>query len=160
MGSVSVKPLFLCRDGWYHSGRVFFRRAFFQLDVVRVVVFRLRAVLSRSGDLFVFHFAGEDQMGCLGFSGVLAAWICPELEFLPHGAGRCFKQLSNRFRRNRTERSGSRLSRLARRRGILHGAFAESRNACTLGRGGSPEPPGRLRACPERSEMGQSTLLS
>src|SRR2546430_10235852 len=37
-------------------------------------------------------FAGEDQMGCLGFSGVLAAWICPELEFQPHGASRCFKR--------------------------------------------------------------------
>jgi len=98
VGSISAKPLFFCRNDRYYSGRIFLRCAFFQLDAVRVIVFRVCTILSGSGDLFTFHFAGKNQMGCLGFGVFFPFWFCRWLRFLPDGAGRSFKQLCNLFR--------------------------------------------------------------
>src|SRR6266496_5250587 len=97
MGSISPYTLFHRRNDRHDSGRIFLRSAFFQLNVVLVVVFRFRAVLSRSGDLSFLYSAGENQMDRLGVSSVLIVRLCCEHEFLSHGTGSCPGQLSDLF---------------------------------------------------------------
>src|SRR5207253_5524953 len=58
---VSPHALFHRRNDRHDSRRIFLRSAFFQLNVVRVLVLRFCPVLSRSGDLSFFRFAGENQ---------------------------------------------------------------------------------------------------
>ena len=66
--------------------------------LIRVVVFRFRAILSRSSHLSFLYFAGENQVDRLGLGGIFVTWLCYRLEFLSDGAGRCFRQLFHLFR--------------------------------------------------------------
>ncbi len=97
MGSIPPHALFLRRDDRHDSGRILLRGSFFQLHVVRVVVLRVCPVLSGPGDLSIFCFASENQVGRVGLSGVFNSRICWWLEFLPHGANRGVGQLSDLF---------------------------------------------------------------
>ena len=93
MGRVSPNALFHRRNDRHDSGRIFLRSAFFQLNAVRVVVFRFRAVLSDQVIYLFLYFAGENQMDRLGLSSVLIVRLCCRHEFLSHGAGGCPGQL-------------------------------------------------------------------
>ena len=75
MGSVSTDSLFPGWDDWHDSRRAFLRQLLFQHDADRVVVLRLRAILSRSSYLCALYFAGQNQMGGMGVSRVLIARI-------------------------------------------------------------------------------------
>src|SRR5437899_8865536 len=97
VGGFSTDALFFCRSD-RHDGRcIFLRREIFQFNVVRVLVFRVCAVLSRSGDLHLVYPAGENQMARLGFSRLFAIWIFCEPKFLSHGAGGGIHELSDLF---------------------------------------------------------------
>ena len=78
--------------------RIFLRREIFERHANRVVVLRLCALLSRRNHLHPFYFARQNQVACLGFRCVFAAWVCRELKFLSRCAHCRFRQLFHLLR--------------------------------------------------------------
>ena len=77
---------------------VLFGARFSNSILVRVVVFRFRAILSRSGHLSFLYLAGENQVDRMGLGSILITRLCCRHEFLSDGAGSCPGQLFDLFR--------------------------------------------------------------
>ena len=77
-GAFRADPLFRRRDDWHDHRGILFRQQFLQWHADHFIVLRFRAILSRRSHLLSFYFARQNQMACMGFCRVLAAWICSE----------------------------------------------------------------------------------